>query len=474
MAGYSHGTYGVLKDAVIANVDEASTAIVAIGTLPVHLLASYAGLVGVPLPVADASAKGEYGYSDSWDKFSLCEVVQGFVGNSAGNIGGLYLINVLDPATHKKQTDTEKSLTFTNGVATLDDELAIVSTIAVDGVTAANTSASYDWASGKITINATGATGATTVTYRQVDVTAVTSAQVETAIDAVDDLYPLSNVIPNILLAPGFSETVSIYAALVAKAQAINGHFHAFVLADIPTTSSSDTIEEAIAWKASNSYTSKHSKVCWPCAKDASGKVYHLSTLFAREMARKDAQNGGVPYVTASNTVITNGGVCLANGTAVKLYQEQGNSLNAYGISTAIAWGGQVRLWGGHTAGYISDAAELEASAIFDTNIRMLCYIINGFQTRWINTIDKPMTLSLKDSILFAEQGLLDGLVAQGALVGSPTVQFLKANNTTGDIVQGEFTWNLDMTPTPQFKTARAIVAYTTDGFDAYIETEGE
>ena len=63
--------------------------------------------------------------------------------------------------------------------------------------------------------------------------------------------------------------------------------------------------------------------------------------------------------------------------------------------------------------------------------------------------------------------------MAQGALVGNPQVVFTPTNNPNSDIVQGVFTWDISATPTPQFKTARAIVAYTTDGFDAYI-SEGE
>ena len=471
---YNHGVYGKIKDAVVADVDEASSAAVAIGVLPVHLVPDYTGLIGVPLAVNDASAKNAYGYSDSWDKFPLCEAIQAFTGGASGNIGGLYVINVLDPATHKAVSDTTASVTFTDGIGTIVDELAILATISVDGITAANTSATYDFSTGVTTIKATGATGSKNVTYRRVDPTAVTATEVVAAVEAVDDLYPLSNVVPNVLLAPGWSENAAVYAALVSKAQGIDGHFLAFVLADIPTTSSSDTIEEAIAWKAANGYTSKYSKVCWPCAKDVGGKVYHLSTLFAREMLRNDALADGVPYISASNTSIAGGGVCLADGTPVKMYNEHGNQLNAYGISTAIAWGGDVRLWGGHTAGYIAGSSSQDASAIFDTNIRMLCYIANGFQTRWIDEIDQPMTLALRETILFKEQAILDGLVAQGALVGNPQIVFVPASNPVENIIQGEFTWDLSATPTPQFKTARVVVAYTTDGFDAYIAGEGE
>lgn len=472
MAEYLHGPYGTLQDAVIGDVDEASTAVVAIGTLPVHLLSNYSGTVGVPLEMADASAKSQYGYSDTWASFTLCEVMQGFLGGSSGNMGGLYVINVLDPSKHKANSDTEVSVTFTDGIGTIRDELAIVSTIAVDGAT--SVTASYDHQTGVTTIKADNLSGAKDVTYRRIAPASVTAAEVVEAIGAVDDLYPLLNVVPNILIAPGWSDNATVYAALVAKAQAIDEHFLGFVLADIPTSAA--TAEAAIAWKASNGYTSKFSKVCWPCVQDDSGAIYHLSTLYAREMTRIDALNDGVPYATASNTSLGSGGVCLANGTAVKMYIEDGNALNQYGISTVVAWGGETRLWGGHSGGFIYGSSNQEASAIFDTSIRMLCYLINEFQLRWIDEIDQPMTLALQETILFTEQAQLDGLVAQGALVGNPTISFNPAHNPESSIIQGEFVWDGAVTPTPQFKAARAIVAYTTDGLDAYIVTgeEGE
>ena len=64
--------------------------------------------------------------------------------------------------------------------------------------------------------------------------------------------------------------------------------------------------------------------------------------------------------------------------------------------------------------------------------------------------------------------------LAQGALVGNPQVTFLPTNNTVNDMMQGNFTWNIAATPTPQLKTARAIVAYTTDGFNAYLTSNQE
>lgn len=472
MSEYTHGVSGSIKDAVIAASGDATTATVAIGTLPVNLMSDWSGMVGAPLRMDDASAKSSYGYSSEWGKYTLCEVQQAYFGSEQGNVGGLFCINVLDPAKHKAEEGGSETVGFSKGTGYLSDPDAIVSTIKVAGAT--GVTASYDAARERIAITAEGVSGdSAKVTYDKVDPSKVKPADVVAAVAAVDDLYPLLNVVPNIVIAPGWSSETSVYDAIEAKVRAVDGRFIGFALADIPGTQA--TVEKALEWKLANGYDSKYTKACWPCAKDADGNVYHASTLFAREMSKKDAANGGVPYATASNTALELESLCLEDGSAVRIYQEQGNQLNEYGVSTLIAWGGTVRLWGGHTAGYAFGKDGLEMTSVFDTNVRMLAYVVNSFILEHGDEIDQPMTLALKDSILFTEQSKLDGLVAMGALTGSPKAAFLPSSNPSGDIAEGSFTWDLSATPTPQFKSARAVVAYSTEGLSAYIsDGEGE
>lgn len=469
MASYLHGTYGVLKDAVIQGAEEASTAAVIIGTLPVHLLPSYDGTVGTPLKMSNASAKEAFGYASDWDSFTLCEAVQAFFAGG-NNIGPIYAINVLDPDKHKESTTIEASVTFTGGVAILDDNLAIAKTIKVSGVS--DLAAEWDYAAEHYVLSSATATGTKTATYSRVKPAAVTAAQVAAAVAAVDDIYPAYNAIPSLLLAPGWSSDGAVYEALCSKAQSIDEHFYAFVLADL-SAKDATTAQAAVAAKAAAAMSSKFSKVCWPMGADASGTLYHLSTLFAREMVSNDLERDGVPYATASNTVVQLAKVCLADGTLVRMYAEDGNDLNEHGISTAIAWGGKVRLWGGHTAGY-EFGTDNDATAVFDTTMRMMEWVLNEFQTAWIDRIDEPMTIALRDTIVASEQDKLDGLVAQGALVGKPTVTFLQTSNDESDLIEGNFTWDFAITPTPQFKSAKAVVAYTAEGLSAYITESQE
>lgn len=148
--------------------------------------------------------------------------------------------------------------------------------------------------------------------------------------------------------------------------------------------------------------------------------------------------------------------------------QQDANDLTMNGIGTIIAWGGNWVLWGDHTAAY-AYGADVDPRAIFDVNIRMLFHITNSFQREWSPKIDKPMTLQLKDTILQREQEKLDALVARGALLGEPKVLFLESENSTTDLMNGDFRWDIPATPTPPLKSATVYVAYTDAGFSAYF-----
>ena len=268
-----------------------------------------------------------------------------------------------------------------------------------------------------------------------------------------------------------------MYSRLVKVAQKINGHWDAFVVADLPLQdgkSAVDTIDKAIAWKDDHAYDSERSAVCWPQVSDYSGRVFHLSTLYVVESLRADNANDGVPFVSCSNKAIP---VCrqhFGDGVPNRGFdQVRANGLNERGITTAIGWAGEWVLWGPHTAAYRFGSTTMDARAIFATAIRMLFHITNYFQLEWATTIDEPMTRALQDRIINREQAKLDGYVTQGALLGKPTVVFDQANNPDSSIMEGDFRWDIAVTPTPPLKSASVYVAYTDDGFSAYFE-DGE
>lgn len=53
-----------------------------------------------------------------------------------------------------------------------------------------------------------------------------------------------------------------------------------------------------------------------------------------------------------------------------------------------------------------------------------------------------------------------EGYVSMGALLGSPVILFLESENSTTDVMNGDFRWDIAVTPTPPLKSASVYVAY--------------
>ena len=483
MSEYKYGVYGTIGNDIVQNASQAGVAPVYFGTAPVNLLSDPTGKINVPVKISnlsDAQKKiGHFSDSAKWGKYTLCEAVAAHFSNKNGNVGPIYVINVLDPETHKKSTKTTKSLTFANKKATIESDDIILSTFAIDDkVLGTDFEIGYDFSTGVLTILDKGEEAMTTVTasFDEVDTAAVTAESVigevkedgtVSGIAALKLVYQTCNVIPTYLAAPGWSHNKAVYDALVSASQKINGHWHAFVFADIPVAENK-TIESATKWKTDNGYTSGFSKVYWPMFKD-NGSVFHLATLALVEKLRGDLANDNIPFETEGNKAIPGTGLYFGEGGPVTSFDKaDANELTAAGITTAIYWESNWRIWGDHTAAYTYNGNH-KASEIFDVNMQMLFFIANSFQKEWGLTIDKPMTLALRDTILNREQEKLDVLVAKGALLGAPSVEFIETNNTTNEMMNGNFRWDISATITPPLKSATGVVCYTDAGFEAYF-----
>ena len=326
--------------------------------------------------------------------------------------------------------------------------------------------------------------GRVNVAYREMDPTAVTPDDVVgmvtsdgaySGIEALALLYQEQFVVPNLLAAPGWSHVKKVYDALVDRSAAINGHWDAFVVADLPLSDEDgeavDTIDKAIQWKAENNFTSERSMVCWPMAEDAEGRLFHVSTLAAEKMLEVDQGNDGVPFESCSNKPTVAVRQHFGDGSKNRGFDQQtGNRLNERGITTVVGWAGAWVLWGPHTAAYDYEDPTVDPRAYFATNVRMLMHITNDFQQEWSDEIDEPMTRALRDRIVNREQEKLDSYVTQGALIGAPRIRFIQAENPTTSLMEGDFRWDVDTTPTPPLKSATAYVRYTDAGLASYFE----
>ena len=495
---YLYGAYGKLGQTIARNAVQAGTVPVYVGTAPVNLIKGYKklGIVNTPVKLSNLpNAQQTIGYSNNWEKFTLCEAISAHFNNILGNIGPVYVINVLDPDINRKTQEdaTNINLVFSNGQATIKSDTIILDTLALEGFAeGVDYLVDYNYTSGIAVIKSIGAEkidGTVSASYLDVDfdgidadaiVGGVTASGEYSGLGVLQLLYQEYYQVCNLLMAPGWSHIPKVYNAMLTAAEQINGHWDAFVLADIPLereedgeTISIQTIDEAKDWKLQNGYNSERSKVFWPMGKDNSGKVYHLSTLAAVELMRIDYIHASVPLETCGNKQIPVVKQYFGKSSKNKGFDQiTSKELTSNGISTCVFWGGNWVLWGDHTAAY-AYGADVDPRAIFDVSMRMLFHITNSFQREWGIAIDKPFTKQLRDRIINREQEKLDALVAQGALIGNPTVLFLESNNSTEDMMNGDFRWDIPVTPTPPLKSATVYVAYTDEGFLAYFNKEG-
>lgn len=487
---YKHGAYGEITESRVKSARQADVVAAYIGTAPINLIRGYKdkGLVNMPIKLTNMSdAQSNLGYSADWGSFTLCEAFAQHFDNTVGNVGPIYVVNVLDPDANARAEKTETELTFSNQRAEFESSDIILDTFAIaEKAEGVDYKLTYNFAKGTVVVQLLkGEDASLQCSYKTVDASKVEETDIigqttedgqYTGLHAMSLLYQYHNAVLNMLAAPGWSDKPAVYKAMVSTVQQLNGHWDGFVNADIPMKgddgSPIDTIAKAIKWKTDHGYTSEFSKVYWPKVKDGSGRVFHLSTAGQATMLRVDLSHDGVPFESPSNKEIMATAQFFGADSKNRGFDQQtGNGLNEKGITTAVFWAGQWVLWGPHTAAYTYNGS-MDARAIFDVNLRMLMYITNSFQLDHGTEIDSPMTPQDKDTILNFEKQKLDTLTGIDALIGSPSVEFLETENSITDMMNGDFVWHFAVTNTPPFKSGTARVTYTDEGFAAFFETE--
>lgn len=489
---YLYGTYGHIDNTVTEEASQANFAAVYIGTAPVNLIRGYADkkLVNEPVRLSNITAKNVIGYSKDWKKFTLSEVVSAHFDNSKGNIGPVYVINVLDPAVHKKESE-EHTITFVNGEAKIESDTIIIDSFAIEEkVEGVDYELSYSFSTGKLTITSIGESvldGQVACTYEEIDASRVTEAVfqgskkdgVYKGAHVIEKLYPFYGIIPQYVAAPGFTEVPANYEMICDLCYQINNHWFGFVYADLPIATDSekvDTFDKAKNFRQDNNYFKANSKIYWPMAGINGKGIYHLSTIAVVEKMRTDmTQAGQHPCGTDGNKTVPISyqyfGEDSQNGG---FDQEDGNELAKEGISTVVAWGGTFQLWGDHTAAFtFAQKDAIDQRLYFDVNVIMLNYTLNKFQAEYGSQIDENITKAMIQTITHDFNEWLLSLVTDGALVGEPKVMFLEENNSTGEMSEGHFVWNVLQTNAPLFKVAECYASYTTAGISELFAEEG-
>lgn len=450
---YEHGISIQESSTVTAVPKQTSVGVqVVIGTAPVNLLDKPSAAVNVPILVKDYDeAVAAVGYSDDWNAYTLCQAIDASF--KQFGVGPLVLINVLDPGTHVSLSVTD-TVNITNGIAKVDalgvllDSSFIVKDSA--GTTTYELNKDYTVAFDKsgypnVSVISGGAVSnaATSlkVTYTKLDPSKVNTSDIiggytastntYKGIECIRQVYPKFNLVPAMIIAPGWSHKKDVAAALRAKNVAINGCFNSEIITDIDC-SAAKVNADVIAWKASNGYNSNRELVLWPKVK-IDGKIYWYSSVLAALIAYNDAQNGNVPFKSPSNKKLPICSTVLADGSEVFLDQVQANELNGHGIITAINMAGW-RVWGNNTAAYPDNTDPkdrwIAVRRVFD-------WWGNNFIVDFFDKVDEPTNYRLIESIVDEENIKANGYQAAGQIAGAK-ISFDQADNSVENILNGQ------------------------------------
>lgn len=459
---YDHGVYNSEQDTSLTTPVQGSAGLqVIFGVAPIHLASDPTTAANtIKLCYSFKECQQAVGYSDDFEKFTLCQSVDASF--RVFNVAPIILINVLDPTKAAHITvNAAEDCTVTGGEILYDKAYVMLNTLVVKNGTATLVAGS-DYAAAHddngnvvITLISSAAKEAATlnVTSTSINPAGVTREDIvggvnattgqETGLELVRQIYPKLGMTPGILLAPGWSQDAVVAAALQAKTEAINGSFDTDTYLDIAADSTGATVyTNAKSAKETMGASSPHAAVFWPMVA-VGNKKYYMSAMAAALTAYNDASNADVPYESPSNKDLKITATVLKDGTPVVLDQQQVNdALNANGIISAINANG-FKLWGNNTAAYPSTTDPkdrwLAVRRFFDWDG-------NNFIRTYFQKVDKPGNKRLIQSIVDSQNIVGNGYVARDYCAGY-RVEFKNDENPVTNLLAGHLTVHTYLAP---------------------------
>lgn len=420
-----------------------------VGTAPINMCEKQ----NINTPVLCSSyeeAVKEFGFVNDFENYTLSEAIDAHF--SKFGVGPIVLVNVLDPAKHKKSVTTENLPFGENKTAVIEEIGVIASTLKITPEITYTTEFNDK---GQLMIIQTGDEevpgNKLSVTYDKLDPSTVKNTDIVGGIDpstggkkgleCISTVFPKYRLVPNLILAPKWSTDSTVAAVMETKASLINGHFKGFALVDI-NTKTVTKYSDATKHKNDNNLVSTYLDVCYPKVK-LGDTQYHLSTQRACLIQSLAAENDGIPYKSPSNENIKADSTCLADGTEVFLGLDEANYLNGNGITTAINWIGGWKAWGNRTGCY-PDVTDPKDN--FVASRLMFNFLTNSLvQTYW-QKVDQPTNKNLITTITDSVNIWLNGLQAAGRIIGA-RVEFREEDNPTTSLINGQIKFKVFYSP---------------------------
>lgn len=458
MSAYYHGIKTQQIDTSVSTPVTADCGITfAVGTAPVHTVC---GKVNAPIMAQNyAEAVAALGYSDDWEKYTLCEVMHTHF--KLYSVSPVFFVNVFDPAKHKSAVPSANYKVTDKKIMLPLEAIDTSITVKSSEVGSTEYEKEKDYGlfyegenliieileSGNIPQSATELS----VAYDKADPTKVTESEIiggfdistkqTTGLELIDKVFPKYGIVPDLIICPGWSHKPETAAIMNAKAEKINGMFEVKAIIDIDSKEVKH-YADATEWKKKHNINSKNEILCYPMVQ-MGGKKYHMSTHIAGTIGKIDSDNGYCPYESPSNKKLQIDSAVLADGTEILLDLQQANYLNSNGIVTAINWIGGFVLWGNSTACFPSDT---DVKNYFISVSRMFGWVSNSVILTYWTKLDKNLSRRLIDSIVDSLNMWLNGLVSDEKLLGA-RVEFKDEENSTTALMAGKAVFHVYMTP---------------------------
>lgn len=448
-----------------------------VGTAPVQ---TTAGAVNeAVLCNSYAEAVQAVGYSEDWGKYTLCEEI--YAAFVLYGIAPVVLVNVLDPEKHRKQFPAEEFEISGERTVILPREAI------ADTVKAGDYTENEDYGltytgqglvleiidGGKITPDIT----VLNIAYAAVAPELVTKEDIIGGYDVeknkykglelIDSVFPKYQIIPDIILCPGYSTDSEVAAVMSAKTENINGLFEGVCIIDADTK---DTVRytDVPAWKNKNNITKPGQIIVYPKVA-LGGKVFHFSVHEACRMTATDSaedMGDGTPCESPSNKSLQIDGMVLDDGTEVLLDLTQANYLNKNGIVTALNLIGGFVSWGNSTACYPSNT---DVTDYFISVSRMFKWVGNSVVLSTWSKIDRKLNRRLIESIMQSVNQWLNGLTSEEKIIGG-RVEFLEDENSDVDLMAGKAKFHIYLTPPSPAQEFEFLLEYDVSYLSGMME----
>lgn len=474
-----HGVYVNETATQVRKPRETTTGIqFIVGTAPIHKLENPAAAVNTPILInsmAEASAK--LGYSEEFDKFTLCQSM--YMDFSVLSVAPAIFVNVLDPSkVAHTSAFTNESVTLTDGVGKLDTKYVLIDSSLVvkngDDVLVKGTDYEVEHDENEELVVTVITSGISTITVsgKALNPLGVTASDIIGGIDQVTGaesglqlirrVYPKFGINAATIITPGFSHNPSVAAVMASLCEEINGVFRAETVIDIDSSTYTG-YTQAATMKSSIGIKSPHAYLVWPKVKIGSHVIY-ASANVAAVAQRTDYDNGSIPNMSVDNKSAWIDAAVLENGTEILLDSEQGNVLNAAGIGTYVKVQGSIKLWGSYSAAYPDSN---DPKDIWWCIRRFLSWHENTFIRTYFDRIGGPLNRKLVESIVDAENIILNSYVSR-EICASAKIS-ISDENTDETLAAGELYLTEEITPFQPLQAIINTVSYNAEALMAAL-----